>query len=40
MIEMAELTDKDFKAVIIQIFQAIMNMLETNEKLKVPARKV
>lgn len=35
MIEMAELTDKDFKAVIIQIFQqAIMNMLETNEKLE------
>ena len=35
MIEMAELSDKDFKAIIIKIFQqAIMNMLETNEKLE------
>ena len=34
MIEMAELSDRDFKAVIIKIFQqAIMNMLETNEKI-------
>ena len=35
MIEMAELSDKDFKAIIIKIFQqAIVNMLETNEKLE------
>lgn len=40
MIEMAELIDKDFKAVIIQIFQqAIMNMLETMKNQKVPAKK-
>lgn len=35
MIEMNELSDKDFKAIMIKIFQqTIMYMLETNEKLE------
>ena len=36
---MVELSDKDFKAAIIKIFQqAIMNMLEINEKMESPRK--
>ena len=39
MSQMVELSDKDFKAVIIKIFQqAIMNMLEINEKMESPRK--
>lgn len=40
MSQMVELSDKDFKAVIIKIFQqAIMNMLEINEKNGKPQKR-